>query len=277
MPELPEVETVVRGLLLRLPRRRISRVILTRVDIVHGDPEPLPAVLPGRRIQRITRIGKQIWMHLDDGREMLVHLGMTGRLLVARDDDPIQPHTHLRVQFDRSRLEMRFVDPRRFGGIWLLSAGWAKRACSPGRRVPPTGVDALTVRLPEFRKLLCRRRQIKALLLDQQPLSGVGNIYCDESLHQAGVHPLTRACDLDAAAVGRLHRALRRTLARAVRAGGSSVSSYRNVDDAAGFFQLQHRVYNRRGKPCRTCRTPIVRMVVAGRGTFICPQCQRQV
>jgi formamidopyrimidine-DNA glycosylase len=128
----------------------------------------------------------------------------------------------------------------------------------------------------EFKTLLQRPRQIKALLLDQNPLSGIGNIYCDESLHRAGVHPLTRAIDLNEAALRRLWQALRRVLAAAIQAGGSSINDYRGADDNLGFFQFKHRVYDRAGEPCRNCRTKIIRILTAGRGTHLCPRCQRR-
>ena len=273
MPELPEVETIVRRLAGRLAGQRIERVHLARRDIIHGHPVPIRAALRNRRIQQVERHGKAIRISLAEGWSLFVHLGMTGRLTLADRDQPVEAHTHLRLTFHRRRFELRFVDPRRFGAIWVVDSSRADGAWI-GRRLPSAGADPLKLPYARWRALLQRRRQIKALLLDQEPISGVGNIYCDESLHRAGIHPLTLACDLDAARLRRLWRALRRVLAEAIRAGGSSVRDYRTADNTPGAFQHRHRVYHRAGQPCRRCQTPIQRIVVAGRGTFICPACQ---
>ncbi len=273
MPELPEVETVTRGLAKRVAGAVVDRVHLGRGDVVHGAAVPLCAALHGCRITQVERTGKQILIRTDSPFSLMIHLGMTGRLLAVPPDTPIEPHMHLRVTFGRSRLELRFIDPRRFGGIWLLSRdpanlGWI------GRRRPPLGPDALGLSFEEFAQRLARRRQLKALLLDQQVLGGVGNIYCDESLHRARLHPRIRADRLAKPELRRLFKVLRGVLEQAIEAGGSSISDYRDAGNAPGWFQVQHRVYDRQGQPCRRCRTPIKRLVVAGRGTFICPRCQ---
>ncbi len=274
MPELPEVETVARGVAQRVTGRRIAWTWLARNDVVHGEPMPLCAALRGRRIRRVYRQGKQVRIDLGQGRLLIVHLGMTGRLIVADGKSAVETHTHLRITFERWRHELRFIDPRRFGGVWLTDGAGRGSKEWFGRRVPPTAADPLTISLESFRQALNRRRQIKALLLDQQPISGVGNIYCDESLHRAHLHPRTRASDLDAKTVGRLWRSLRRVLEEAVRAGGSSISDYRTSENELGMFQIRHRVYGREGRPCRRCGASIVHLVVAGRSTFICPRCQ---
>ncbi|NLX14195.1 MAG: bifunctional DNA-formamidopyrimidine glycosylase/DNA-(apurinic or apyrimidinic site) lyase [Phycisphaerales bacterium] len=273
MPELPEVETVARGVGRHIAGLTVEWVHLERKDIVYGHPAPLCAALRGRRVQKVVRRGKQVHLDLVGGACLIVHLGMTGKLLVADRDEPIARHTHLRLTFRRRRIELRFVDPRRFGRIWLIldaepDGPWI------GRRPPPVAADPLRISLADFRDLLNRDRQIKALLLDQQPLSGVGNIYCDEALYRAGIHPGTRAADLDASMVGRLWRALRRVLNESIAAGGTTVSDYRSADNTTGWYQHKLRVYQRTGHPCRQCGTRIQRIAVAGRGTFICPQCQ---
>jgi formamidopyrimidine-DNA glycosylase len=272
MPELPEVETVARGLARRVLGCTIEWVHLNRADVIHGAGVPLCAALHGRRIKRIDRVGKQILIRTDGPASLMVHLGMTGRLVAVHPETPIEPHTHVWITLQHRRLEIRFNDSRRFGGIWLLTdgeqAGWI------GRRRPRVGPDALQMTFEEFARRLARRRQLKAVLLDQQVLGGVGNIYCDESLHRAGLHPATPADRLDPSALKRLYQAIKRILAQAVKAGGSSISDYRNADNSPGWFQLRHRVYDRKGEPCRRCGTAIRRMVVAGRGTFICPKCQ---
>ncbi|NLX23953.1 MAG: bifunctional DNA-formamidopyrimidine glycosylase/DNA-(apurinic or apyrimidinic site) lyase [Phycisphaerae bacterium] len=275
MPELPEVETVVRGL-SRLVGWRVAEVHLARADIQHGRPVPLCVALHGRRIRAVSRRAKQVWLQTDGDWSLVVHLGMTGRLVLADAQAPIEPHTHLRIVFQRRRTELRFCDPRRFGGLWVVTRAESDGEGWIGRRLPPAGRDALDLPLNVFRAALTRRRQIKALLLDQQPIGGMGNIYCDESLFRAGVHPTVRASDLDAATVRRLHAAIRRVLTEAVRAGGSSISDYRTAENTLGYFQRRLRVYGRAGQPCLKCGAVIERLVVAGRGTFVCPQCQRQ-
>ena len=275
MPELPEVETIARGLAKHLTGRRIAWAALTRSDMVHGEAVPLCAAVLGRRIGRVFRQGKQVRMDLGAGRLLVFHLGMTGRLIVADRESEVEPHTHLRITFERWRRELRFSDPRRFGGIWLTDGGASGQREWFGRRLPPTAEDPLTISLEDFRRALRRRRQIKALLLDQRPISGVGNIYCDEALHRACIHPRMRADELDTTAVGKLWRCLRRVLTEAVRAGGSSISDYRTSDNQPGLFQVKHRVYGRTGHPCPRCGVRITHLVVAGRSTFICPRCQR--
>lgn len=281
MPELPEVETVARGLAKHLVGRSIEQVCLVREDMVHGCAVPLCVALPNQRIATVARKGKQVHLEFDPLRKcdanpwsLAIHLGMTGRLIVCDSSSELEPHTHLRVTFRNWRQELRFIDPRRFGGIWLLSESDSQSW--RGRRLPPIGLDPLRISLRDFRKLLERGRQIKALLLDQSCLGGMGNIYADESLHRAGIHPLTAADVLLPEQVRRLHRAIRTVLAAAIRAGGSSISDYRGADNQPGYFQVQHRVYDRAGKPCRNCGTSIEHLTAAGRSTFICPNCQPQ-
>lgn len=276
MPELPEVETVARGVHSRIAGRKVKWVKLLRTDIVHGARgSKLAPTIRGRRIEAVVRRGKQVLVRTDLAQlSVVVHLGMTGKLFVAPPNAPIEPHTHLRVGFERFRGELRFVDPRRFGGLWVLD-GRAKGTEWVGRRVPPVADDPLEISWPRWRDLLTvRRRQIKPLLLDQEPISGMGNIYCDESLHRAGIHPLQRASELTPEQLRRLYGAVRRVLREAIAAGGSSVDDYRDANNERGWFQTRHRVYGQTGKPCRRCREPIERIVVSGRGTHFCPKCQ---
>jgi formamidopyrimidine-DNA glycosylase len=273
MPELPEVETVARGVSRLITGLIIDSVCLERADIAHGTARPCDDTLRGHRIERVARTGKQVRIDLTGGLALVVHLGMTGRLTVTHAAQPIAKHTHLRIHFKESTAELRFTDPRRFGGLWLVHSS-GEGASWTGRRLPPVAADPLAVTLREWRRLLARRRQIKALLLDQSPISGVGNIYCDEALHRAGIHPLSRAADLGPESIRRLYRALRQVLAAAIKAGGSSIIDYRDADGAPGWFQTRHRVYGREGKPCRKCGTPIKKIFVSGRGTHICPKCQ---
>ncbi len=284
MPELPEVETIARGLARRIEGRVIAAARLHRRDILHGDGGPVEQLV-GRRIREVRRCGKQVRVTLEPGKKIhrraagatlfvYAHLGMTGRLLVVDRDAPLEKHTHLQIDFDNSQTQLRFCDPRRFGGIWLVAWAGDTRNRWVGRRLPPIGADPLEISLPAMRALLARKRQIKPLLMDQVPISGMGNIYCDEALFRAGIHPLTPAGDLDGEAVRRLRTAIRRVLTEAIQAGGSSISDYRDADNARGSFQDRHRVYGREGCPCPNCSRPIERLVVAGRGTHLCPRCQ---
>jgi len=204
---------------------------------------------------------------LDGGWRLIVRLGMTGRLFVVPVDAPVEKHTHLRAAIEGTRTELRFRDPRRFGGIWLVAADDSEIERG-------VGLEPLDATVALFREAIRRRRQIKALLMDQSAIAGLGNIYCDESLHAARIHPLTVADRLGDDAAKRLLRAIKSTLRRAIRFNGSTLMDYRDADGREGSFQKLHRVYQRAGEPCRGCGTPIRRILAAGRSTFFCPKCQ---
>jgi formamidopyrimidine-DNA glycosylase len=269
MPELPEVQTVVTRLDEVVRGARVTSVRLLRRDVVRHGARDLDRRLRGRTVRRVDRHGKQILWRFDGDTELRVHLGMTGNLVLAVPDAPLAPHTHVRIRFSGLDREVRFRDPRRFGGLWLADAG-----ASAGRFSSPLGPDALAIDLRGFRELLTRRRRIKALLLDQTAIAGLGNIYVDESLHRARIHPLRLAADLADDRIRALRRSMRRVLREAIAAGGSSLRDYRGADEEPGWFQVAHRVYGRAGEPCTTCRTPIERIVLATRATHLCPHCQ---
>jgi formamidopyrimidine-DNA glycosylase len=200
--------------------------------------------------------------------QWIVHLGMTGRLLVTTPDGPVAAHTHARLSLASGK-ELRFVDPRRFGRLEF-------RDLARGEGFRASGAEPLTIAAAEFAALFHGRKlAIKAALLNQTLLSGVGNIYADESLFRAGIRPRKSAGRLTRAELERLRLELRQVLEHAIRLGGSSVSDYVDADGVRGFFQLEHCVYMRTGQPCRRCGTPIRRILLAGRGTHYCPQCQR--
>lgn len=271
MPELPEAETIVRGLAPHLVGVRIARVRLSRPDVVHDGRSTLTRALRGRIVQTIHRRGKRIVLSFTPHGSLVFALGMSGRLTLAAVDQPVVKHTHLRMAFDND-VELRFCDPRRFGGIWFFNR-------PPSDEEPPPlrlGPEPLVIALNQFRSVMRRRRQIKALLLDQHALPGLGNIYCDEALHRARIHPQRRADDLNEAEVSALWRAIRNVLRAAIRAGGSTISDFRSADGSEGYFQISHRVYGRAGQPCRTCRTPIETQITAGRTTHFCPTCQHR-
>jgi formamidopyrimidine-DNA glycosylase len=270
MPELPEVETIARGLHRRVAGDSIETVW------VGSKPEPLksPAgeiarTLEGARIERVQRVGKHIVFDLS-GRngtsesEWIVHLGMTGRMLVTNAGVEPARHTHL-VAHLKSGRELHFVDPRRFGRLEVRKAGFQG-----------PGTEPLRVSSQDFAALFHKSKApIKAALLNQKLLHGVGNIYADESLFRARIRPRRRANTLTRAELERLHAAVQEVLKEAIAAGGSSVSDYVDADGEAGFFQLQHRAYGREGEPCLVCKTPIKKIVVGGRGTHYCPRCQK--
>lgn len=271
MPELPEAETIARQLRPHLVGRRIASVRLARSDVLRGDLRRAQAVLVGRRVRQIVREGKRIHLAVDANAGLVFALGMTGRLTVARSNEPLDPHTHLRLGLERTGRELRFSDSRRFGGVWLLD-GVAEGAASP---LAPLGPDPMTMTWKVFRRLLGARRQIKSLLLDQRRICGLGNIYVDESLFAARIHPRTLASRLGEQSGKRLLRSIRRVLRSAIAAGGSTVRDYRGAVGSTGTFQHRHQVYGRAGEPCRRCGTALQRIVLAGRGTTFCPRCQR--
>jgi formamidopyrimidine-DNA glycosylase len=272
MPELPEVQTVVIRLDPALKGARIEKVRLRRRDIVKHGAATFTRTLTGRTVRGVGRHGKRIIWELDSGDRLNVHLGMTGTLVLAPAGFKVPPHTHLRIAFAGRSEEVRFRDPRRFGGVWLSGAILEG---ARGRFGRPLGPDALALRLPQFREIASCDRQIKPLLLDQQVVAGLGNIYTDEALFRARIHPRRKASRLDDGEVGGLLRSIRAVLRSAIDAGGSSISDYRNADGEEGWFQLKHAVYGREGTACRRCGATIVREAVGSRSSHFCPGCQR--
>ena len=276
MPELPEVETVVRGLRASLPGRTILDVRFGKTDFI-DDPVALSEHLPGVRIADIERLGKFICIELHSGvpaapsREplrLVIHLGMTGQLTLRHPGDPVTPHTHCFFALDDGR-ELRYTDIRRFGRLLLVPE--SRMAEFQGR----LGTEPLEITREEFcARFGSRRARVKALLLDQGILRGVGNIYADESLFRARIHPARIAANLTQTRLAALHRAVRDILTAAIRLRGSSTSNYVDSDGNRGEFQLRHCVYRREGKPCVRCKGKIRRVMVAGRSSYFCPRCQ---
>ena len=276
MPELPEVETVVRGLRASLPGRTIVDVRLGKTDFI-DDPVALGERLPGSRIVGVTRLGKFIAIDVVPGGagtntaerlHLVIHLGMTGQLMTRLASDPVSPHTHVFFALDDGR-ELRYTDVRRFGRMLLVPE--SQIAVFRER----LGAEPLEISLKEFcARFGSRGARVKALLLDQGILRGVGNIYADESLFRARIHPARIARNLTQTQLAALHQAVREILTTAIRLRGSSVSDYVDSDGKRGEFQLRHRVYQREGKPCVRCREKIRRVIVAGRSSHFCPRCQ---
>ena len=264
MPELPEVETVTRSLGPLVGRRIVSAEFRNLRILRGGDPDHLSARLQGRRIGAVKRYGKFIAISLKEGGYLLVHLGMTGRLLLS---GPAGKHTHAIFTFDRGVL--LFDDSRQFGCIQFSEEF--------PQRVARLGPEPLEVSFDTFASALKRRKtRIKPLLLNQAFLRGLGNIYADEALFRAGIHPLAMACRLRADRARKLHGAIVEVLNEAIEAGGSSVSDYVDAEGRQGFFQFSHRVYQRTGEPCVACGAPIRRILVAQRSSHFCPSCQRR-
>jgi formamidopyrimidine-DNA glycosylase len=289
MPELPEVETVANGVDARIRGDHVEEVwFSSKREPMKTPPAIMAKALTGRTIERVRRVGKHIVFDFappaerDPKRETvqwIVHLGMTGRLLVADPDVPRPLHTH-GVLVLRSGRELRFVDARRFGRMGLHvveeAIGEAKDEAAGLRGFQGPGTEPLRIAKADFRKLFhSRRTSIKAALLNQSLLHGVGNIYADESLFRAKIRPRRMASRLTAKELDRLHGAVQKVLREAIRLGGSSVSDYVDAAGERGFFQLRHFVYMRTGQPCLVCGTAIRRIIIAGRGTHYCPVCQR--
>lgn len=266
MPELPEVETVVRTLRPHLLNRRFMRIELTRSDIVFPAGCNLAEHLLGRTVTSITRRGKRIVFQLDDQNRFYVHLGMTGRLTIDSLRTTIQPHTHLIARLSNGAGQLRFRDPRRFGGIWWMGLSGD---------VTKLGPEALKLRPAQLsRRLLRTKRAIKNALLDQSVIAGLGNIYVDEALFHARIHPLTPAPQLTEGQIHQLNRGIKAVLRRALRHRGSTLRDYVDANGSSGNFQKLHRVYSREGEPCPCCKVLIKRIVLGGRSTHFCPNCQ---
>ena len=281
MPELPEVETVARGLQKAVVGRKILSVRLGKTDFI-DDPLALEQHLPGRRIAAVERYGKFMLVRLShpenekiagpggeaESAALLVHLGMTGNIATYAAAQPPEKHTHVCMPLDDGR-ELRYTDPRRFGRLAYLS----------GDAIPAElqrfGADPLLVTAEDFlARMHTRHSRIKSLLLDQSVLRGVGNIYADESLWRAKIHPAKIAAGVPQAQLARLRRALQDILKRAIVLRGSTIADFQDGDGQPGEYQKHHRAYGREGHTCQRCGTMIRRTIVAGRSSYYCPKCQ---
>ena len=275
MPELPEVETIARGLDKRVTGDVIESVWLgSKPEPLKSSAAEIDAALQSKTISGVRRVGKHIVFDLvlaDNGKrhsaktesQWIVHLGMTGSLRVCPQDAEVEKHTHAILRLASGR-ELRFVDPRRFGRLSVIE------------KFEAPGAEPLQIPFADFAALFHgRKTPIKSALLNQKLLSGVGNIYADEALFRAGIRPRRRAASLTREELQKLHSALKKVLREAIRLGGSSISDYVDSNGEEGFFQLKHGVYGREGEPCVVCKTPIKRIVIAGRSSHYCPRCQK--
>jgi formamidopyrimidine-DNA glycosylase len=278
MPELPEVETVVRGLRPKLEGRRLARVEQRRPDLRFPLPERFAERLTGRRVERILRRAKYMLLHLDDGQVLLCHLGMSGRMMIVEPPaggprPPLERHDHV-VFTTEGGGEVRFNDARRFGMMDLVSAEALEahpllRDLGP----EPLGNDFNGPGLAAALK--GKKTPIKAALLDQRVVAGLGNIYVCEALFLSGISPRRQAYTVQGGRAEKLATAVRQVLTRAIEAGGSSLRDYVQADGELGYFQHEWSVYGREGEACRVCAAPLRRLVQSGRSTFYCPGCQR--
>ena len=302
MPELPEVETIARGVAKRVTGDVVESVWLgSKKEPLKSPASEIAGALEGSRVANVRRMGKHIVFDLErEGgflagkrrkkrstshrrsglkdrsvlstpeaphirAQFIVHLGMTGRLQVCSPSDEVVEHTHAILKLASGR-ELRFVDPRRFGRLSVAIAA----------DFDAGGIEPLEIDLEKFVSLFRgRKTPMKSALLNQKLLRGVGNIYADESLFRAGVRPRRRATAVRRDELEKLYTGLQDVLKEAIALGGSSVSDYVDADGEEGFFQLQHRVYGREGEPCLVCKTPIKRVVIAGRSSHYCPKCQK--
>lgn len=259
MPELPEVETIVRSLAPRLAGQRVLAATFFAPRVMRGAPEP---DLAGHTVSEVTRHGKHILVRFDHGT-LAIHLGMTGKLLM---DGKATAYLRAEIVLDACRL--LFDDIRQFGRM-----AWSS---SLPENVARLGPDPLEIPSAEFlKRLRAKRGRVKALLLNQAFVRGLGNIYVDEALHRAGVHPLAMADRLSRKRALALHVSIVTVLEEAIASGGSSISDYVDADGRKGSFQNSHRVYGREGEPCVVCGETILKIVVAQRGTHFCAKCQR--
>jgi len=273
MPELPEVETVVRSLVPHITGLKVSGAEL-RFDKTLRRPVAYSfADLAGRRVLGIRRRGKMIVIALEGGPALVFHLKMTGQLMVVPPAEPRDKHVHFILSFASGDCELRFRDVRKFGFVRCLEAGCVAEA----PEMAGLGPEPLEIGRREFAALFAGRRgRMKSLLLDQRRIAGIGNIYADEILFAAGVHPRKNADRRKTDEFYRVWTEMHRILNRAIDAKGTSISDYRDADGNEGGFQIKLKVYGRTGEPCPRCKTPIRRLVVGGRGTHICPKCQRE-
>ena len=273
MPELPEVETVAAGLRNAIVGQRIRSARLVTKQLKRVNPTNFSQLVVEKTIEKVRRKGKQIIVGLSNGWVLWIHFMMTGKLWLLDLDEPETKFDGAAFQLQPLNKKLVFYDQRRFGRLKLLR----KEELGRLKEYARLGPDALEISADEFvRRLKERKRMLKALLLDQTAVAGLGNIYADESLFLAKIHPAAVSFRLSNGRLYGLYSAVQKVLARAIRAGGSSIRDYSAVDGRKGYFQIEHKVYQKTGEPCPVCGGAIKRIVVAQRSTHFCPRCQKK-
>jgi len=265
MPELPEVETIARGLQKTVGGKKIKDVNVIFPGIVKQDSKNFKKNVEKSKIIRVRRRGKYILIDLSNEKTILTHLGMTGSLLFLKSSTPLDKHDHLVVKFYQSQKGLRYRDTRKFGRIKSFSTSQEKNISD----LKKLGPESLNISFSDFVNLFRKRKgRVKSALLNQQILAGLGNIYADESLFEAQIHPLQKTDKLSPQKLKKLHQGIQKILKKAIKAGGSSIENYHNVDGEIGSFQLQHKVYGREGLPCKRCRARIKRVKISQRSSY---------
>lgn len=276
MPELPEVETVLRGIRKRALGRRIVAVEVLHPGIIAGDAEDFSSRIEGKTAVAVQRKGKVLAVELaaakgSESVYLIFRLGMTGQVTIQPQDVPLEPHTHVRMLFEGGKEELRFRDVRRFGRLRCVTREELNALFKS------LGPDAQQATEEEFlRSMRGRRGAIKSWLLNQQGVSGLGNIYADEALFEAGIHPLAQPDRVSSVSARHLYRAVQKVLKRAVNLQGTTFRDYIDIEGRPGNYIQRLRVYQKTGKPCPRCGNPIRRLVIAGRSSHYCPRCQRR-
>ncbi len=274
MPELPEVETIRRALNQHLPGQRIERVRVRDSRLRSPvDEKKLKRLVVGQPIHAINRRAKYLLIHLANDSDLIIHLGMSGRLLLLREALPFEKHDHVIFYFD-NQTELRFRDPRRFGLVDAVKSS----ELDHDPRFVNLGVEPLDSKTRAralFERANRLKKPIKNLLMDASFIVGVGNIYANEAMFHAGIHPFTPANHLKSADWQRLLGEVKRVLKKAIQKGGTTLNDFVNSDGEMGYFQLSLAVYDRAGERCPKCKTKIERVVQVGRSTFFCPRCQK--
>ena len=271
MPELPEVETVIRGLKKTMLGKTIHKVEVFYPKVIKQELPKFSHSLENSAIEKISRRGKNILISLSNNKTWLTHLGMTGHLFFQKSNNlPKAKHDILKIRFKNNSGELRFEDMRKFGRTYIVEE-------NPLKAIEKLGPEPLKVSFKQFEEIFsATKRKIKPALLDQSLLAGIGNIYADESLFEAKIHPETRTDRLSSKKLSDLHQAIRKIIKKAIQTGGSSVRSYVDVEGKKGYFQIFHKVYGKEGEKCPRCKAKIKRIVVGQRSSHFCPRCQRK-
>ncbi len=269
MPELPEVETIVRGLQKQIIGKKIVGIKVILPRIIRGEAEDFITLVLGTTIQKVWRRGKMIVVGLSTQRSILIHLKLTGQLVYISAELPITKHTHLILELSDGQ-QLRYLDVRQFGYLCLVDNSLVQE-------LTPLGVEPLELSRDKFKALMqSRKALIKPFLLNQSFIAGIGNIYADEILHKAGIHPLQRTHTLGQMQIAKLYQAMQEVLRQAIEQKGSSIRDYVDSSGQQGDYQRYHQVYQRQGQPCLTCHEKIVRVKIGGRSSHFCPRCQEE-